>query len=174
MWVPLPAQWSEHHKAEAITTRNKFGQWSNMKRHCPDRQQMPMPGGMRDGALDSNQRGESTMPNRPHRVRARTESRCGNRRRQGFDRTNDMKTQKKARAKAKEAMLRGMYDASKQGSDEESWVRQEMTKRLQYKKAKFVPLKVPRRLRPVPVVKKDDGEHGDDEREEPARRSWRR
>ena len=93
-----------------------------------------MGGGMPDGALDSNPHGEDATPNRAQPRRVRTYSRHGNRRPKDFDRTMEYDKRNKkrfdARAKEKEALLSGMYDAAKHGMDQESWVRAMMKKQL--------------------------------------------
>ena len=167
-WVPLPSQWSEEAKADAIITRNRSGNWCNLSRKT--RQSMPMGGGMPDGALDSNPHGEDATPNRAQPRRVRTYSRHGNRRPKDFDRTMEYDKRNKkrfdARAKEKEALLSGMYDAAKHGMDQESWVRAMMKKQLPLKQGKaFVPR--PRRLRAVSAETHDDSDAGGDESEEP-------
>jgi hypothetical protein len=164
--VPLPSQWSEEAKADAIITRNRSGNWCNMSRKT--RQSMPMGGGMPDGALDSNPHGEDATPNRAQPRRVRTYSRHGNRRPKDFDRTieYDKRNKKRfdARAKEKEALLSRMYDAAKHGPDQESWVRAMMKKQLSLKQGKaFVPR--PRRLRAVSAETHDDGDAGDESEE---------
>ena len=114
MWVPCPAQWSEHAKAEGIALRNKQGDWCLMGRYS--REQMPMPDGMPDGSFDSNQHGEATTPDCAPRVRVkRTDSRSGSRRRQDVDRTKEYAKRTKKRRDEKEAILRGMYDEEEHG-----------------------------------------------------------